>query len=261
MNALGAAWLRGCVLACGREQPQNLCAGPGTSSGLCGRAQAPLPAKDRETGVSKGPLTGQSNRQRIGYQLLVDDTGPAFVDLHLADIEDPRLGLVDAFLALAWACPVTIGPRQGQALGLPNVLSVPAKLLNVQDQSQPQQLAAELNLDIQAPQSGLESDVHRVKAPSRAFDSILCDDRLREMSWAAPAELEYLSVVAAAFLSADLSASAPRRGLSRHPFRKPTYQWRALPEGWLRQVAQTYGFSSEQAFLDIVHEYFEWARR
>jgi len=141
------------------------------------------------------------------------------------------------------------------------MLSVPAKLLNGQSQSQLQQLAAELNLDIQAPPSGFESGVPLVNALSRAIDSVLCDDRLREMSWAAPAPLEYLSVVAAAFLSADLSACAPRRGIARHPFRKPTYQWRALPEGWLRQVAQTYRFSSEQAFLDIVYEYFEWARR
>lgn len=217
--------------------------------------------KTGKLAYQKSPLTAQSSRQRIGYQLLVDETGPAFVDLYLADIEDPRLELVDAFLALAWASPVTLGPRQGSALGIPNILSVPSKLLNAEGQSRLQELAAELDLGIQTPQSGFEAGVHLVKALSRAFDSILCDDRLRDRSWANPAELEYLSVLAAAFLTADLTASAPRRGLSRHPFHQPTYQWRPLPKGWVLQAAHTYGFSSEQAFLDLVCEYFEWARR
>lgn len=214
--------------------------------------------KDGRLAHEKTPLTAHSNRQRIGYQMLVDESCGAFVDLYPIEAGRwPRLELVYAFLALAWAAPLTAGKKPARSMGLPEVLSVPRKLVNDAAWAELVQLGRRLDFRLESPASGFEAGVHLVKELGKGMDQILWADNAKDIDWLAAGNMRLLSILVAQHVTLSVTGKLPMREFKAGSFgNKVVYERRNVPEAWLHEVAALYGKDSKDQFLGLCSEYF-----
>ena len=187
----------------------------------------------------KAPLTKTCGKQRLGYQLLVDDTGEsAFLDLYQAN--EPgrtRLGQL-AFLALAWGAPAQLA-KPARSTGLPQVLTVLAKDYPGRDLESLAKIGRTLGFQVQRPASGFDAGVHHIRQLQSCLDQACGLHADSGIDWRAGVNLNVLAQVLANELVrlGQWTSSRMFAGLAG----PVTYVRREAPQAWLDDVSHLVG--------------------
>lgn len=211
----------------------------------------------------KTPLTVHSNRQRIGFQLLVDETGGAFVDLYpIGEAGLPRMDLVPAFLTLAWSAPLAYAAKRPPTLGVPDILCIPQKSLTQKARADLQLMARTLDFELENPTSGFSAGAHLVKALCNGLDEVIRWNRhAQDLDLLAGDNMELASFFVAARMTLNIAAKAPLRALQAGGYLyKATYAHRVLPPEWFSHVASLYRRSDED-LRKVCRNYYEYASK
>lgn len=203
--------------------------------------------KDGQLAHQKADLTKHSSRQRIGYQMLVDDSGES-VFVHLYAIGNDKLPSLplEVFLAFAWATPA-ICAETARANGLPRIL-----LVNPKDRQETRSLDAlcdELNINLRPLPAGFAAGIHHVRAIQSALDEVMWTLKTK-VCWLnefALGNLSYLISVTVA-MHADRN-SFMNRAMDSHVHGPAPYERRDVPATWLETMATSHGCSWERLRL------------
>ena len=214
--------------------------------------------KDGRLAYQKAPLTVHSNRQRIGYQMLTDESRGVFIDLYpVDDSREPRLELVYSFLALAWSVPLSFESEPMEPLGIPQVLSVPRKLVTDEEWEELGLLGQRLDFKLVSPTSGFDAGVHLVKELGKGLDSVSWLDGAENVNWLVGRNMERLSTLVSGYATIPIRCNRPMREFQAGSFgREVVYERRPVPADWLQRTASMYGNDSVEEFLMLCGEYF-----
>ena len=215
---------------------------------LCGELKHHYLLKSGALACQKAPLTAHSGKQRLGYQLLIDDTGDsAFLDLYEVSAEGgPRLGPL-TFLTLAWTAP-TVCARYKRRTGLPQVLlcspkDFPEPLLDTLVRA-----GSALGFRVEHPGSGFAAGVSYVRLLNKTLSRAAREPGADGVDWRRDTCLNLLSHGVAGEIAWALTCSRPR--LYTRPL-NARYVRGKLPPDLLESVARKAGCSS---WAEYAHE-------
>lgn len=192
--------------------------------------------KSGQIALQKSPLTAASNKRRIGYQLLVNEsTSSVFLDLFIIDEAGsaPCFDLGASFLAVAWTAPSTIRTQRNEIAkqnGVPDRLIIDRASLSDVDQVSLTQTLLDLGIAHEEPIAGAPQAAQILRELARALDKVHAATEGRGVDWSCHDKLGVLS-----FLVASQMSVALKRGESAGQGAA-----RSVPGPWLDQIARSY---------------------
>ncbi|WP_143694737.1 hypothetical protein [Variovorax sp. JS1663] len=207
---------------------------------FAGELKHHLIRKDGSLRRRKTALPKSSPHQRLGFQLLVEESGgAAFADLYLVGQGEgkPRLDLAPFFLAFAWMAP-TMSAEPAPQTGLPDILVVPRDLLTEREVTM-RSMARELGFAIHCPADGFVAHIHHATYVGIALDNVLRDPHNQGIDWTQGSNLGLLSSLVAYHVTRHAAQSDALRARQRLDRRSPAVR-REVPSHWLERVGKQY---------------------